>query len=370
MTVQTQENRVNYISDGVETTYGFTFEVLDEDWMNVYEDEELTSLAYDVNLNADQDNTPGGDIVFTAGVPDDQVAITIQRIVDLTQEIDYTTYDGFPAETHEAGLDKGILIDQQLQDEVDRSLKAGVSTPEGVNYELPFPDAGKAIIWNQAEDGFENSDEEVNGITADAQASADDSAASANQSGVFASNSSGFADNSEASSQKAQEWATNPEDDPVETGPDEFSAFHWAKKAEAFVTVPEGTVMLFRQELAPAGWTKLVDQDDKVLRIVSGALDDGGSLPFSTVFAREATDGHTLTAAQSGSPAHSHTISNVCMAPGADFSPDGISIFPINQRTSGVTNNSTAVAAANAHTHPMDMRVEYVDIIFCSKDAV
>ena len=41
-----------------------------------------------------------------------------------------------------------------------------------------------------------------------------------------AQDASGFAD-------KAEEWAQNPEDTPVETGPDQFSALHWAAKAEA-----------------------------------------------------------------------------------------------------------------------------------------
>lgn len=37
---------------------------------------------------------------------------------------------------------------------------------------------------------------------------------------------------SETARDKAQEWATKAEDTPVETGPDQFSAFHWAQKAE------------------------------------------------------------------------------------------------------------------------------------------
>ncbi len=39
---------------------------------------------------------------------------------------------------------------------------------------------------------------------------------------------------------KAEEWATNPEDDPVETSPDKYSALHWAAKAEAFVATLDG----------------------------------------------------------------------------------------------------------------------------------
>jgi hypothetical protein len=76
------------------------------------------------------------------------------------------------------------------------------------------------------------------------------------------------------------------------------------RRAAAF---PAGTRMLFQQASAPPGWRKDTTHNDKALRIVSGSVGAGGSVAFSTVFGRTATDAHTLTTAEI--PAHSHAIS-------------------------------------------------------------
>lgn len=59
-------------------------------------------------------------------------------------------------------------------------------------------------------------------------------------------------------------------------------------------SIPAGTVMIFAQAAAPVGWTKLVTQNDKALRIVSGAT--GG------------TAGGTL--GLSGGVVHTHTVAS------------------------------------------------------------
>ena len=67
-----------------------------------------------------------------------------------------------------------------------------------------------------------------------------------------------------------------------------------------------GTVMLFYQSTAPTGWTKQTVQNDKVLRVVSGASGGaaGGVQAFSTVFGRTATDNFTLST--TNIPYHTH----------------------------------------------------------------
>ena len=53
---------------------------------------------------------------------------------------------------------------------------------------------------------------------------------------------------------------------------------------------PAGTTMLFQQTTAPTGWTKQTTHNDKALRVVSGTASSGGTLAFTTVFGRTATD--------------------------------------------------------------------------------
>lgn len=54
-----------------------------------------------------------------------------------------------------------------------------------------------------------------------------------------------------------------------------------------------GTALLFYQASAPTGWTKSTANDNKALRVVSGATggSSGGSVAFTTAFASQAVSG-------------------------------------------------------------------------------
>lgn len=123
---------------------------------------------------------------------------------------------------------------------------------------------------------------------------------------------------------------------------------------------PAGTKMLFVQTSAPTGWTKDTDQNDKALRIVSGTPGTGGSSPFSTVFGKTATDAHTLTTSQM--PSHTHDVP-------VDVGSGGVPAFANSTSSdpAGTTATSSA-GAGGSHTHGMDIRVQYVDVIKATKD--
>lgn len=137
-------------------------------------------------------------------------------------------------------------------------------------------------------------------------------------------------------------------------------------KLNETVIIPSGTVMLFQQTSAPTGWTKLTDQNDRALRIVSGTAGTGGSVPFSTVFGRTATDSHTLTAAQSGLPSHNHDY-GVRLNPtlGANGTPASANA---GANASQPTDSAGGTNASEGHSHNMDIRVLYTDVIRAQKD--
>lgn len=124
---------------------------------------------------------------------------------------------------------------------------------------------------------------------------------------------------------------------------------------------PAGTRMLFQQSTAPTGWTKDTTVNDKALRVVSGAVGSGGSVAFSTVFGRTATDGTTLTVAQM--PRHGHTVE--------------IGGLEGNDRPRYSTNSeyyvnssifSSYAGGNESHSHGLNLRLAYVDIIIASKN--
>lgn len=138
--------------------------------------------------------------------------------------------------------------------------------------------------------------------------------------------------------------------------------------------VVTGTKMLFVQSAAPTYWTKDVDQDNKALRIVSSAAGTGGSSPFSTVFGITATDGHTL--ATSEIPSHTHAVNTNLMVGFAVSGGElGYDVTNPNFGQSGTVGGTspdisatTASGGGGSHTHPIDLRVQYVDVIKATKD--
>jgi hypothetical protein len=128
---------------------------------------------------------------------------------------------------------------------------------------------------------------------------------------------------------------------------------------------PSGTKMLFVQTSAPTGWTKDTDQNDKALRIVSGAASSGGTSAFSTVFGKTETDATTLTTTQM--PSHNHGPasggSNFAVFPGA-----GAGYAAGGDRVLNHDGVTAPTGGGGSHTHAMDIRVQYVDVIKATKD--
>lgn len=150
------------------------------------------------------------------------------------------------------------------------------------------------------------------------------------------------------------------------------------KAAGGGSSFPSGTRMLFQQTSAPTGWTKDASHNDKALRVVSGTVGSGGSVDFSNLFGRTATDAHTLTAAQM--PGHGHTMRGKKSAAG-EASTGGSGAYPsvygsgsgasMGYGTSYDLTFTSSIASAGgggAHSHGLDMRVKFVDFIIAQKD--
>jgi hypothetical protein len=130
MTVSSTTNKVSYSGNGSTTVFAYTFKIFADGDLDVYirsstgtETLQTITTNYTVS-NAGEES--GGNVTFVTA-PASGETVVIQRKLDLTQGTDYVENDPFPAESHEEALDRLTFITQQMQEEIDRSIKASVT---------------------------------------------------------------------------------------------------------------------------------------------------------------------------------------------------------------------------------------------------
>ena len=135
MSISSVTSKVIYVGDSSTATLAYPFRILAEGDLTVSRYVTLTSVASALTLNTDYAVTGvgvagGGNVLLTGsyagGMPTGSNTI-IQRVVDLTQTVDYVENDPFPADTHENAIDKLCMSSQQLQEQIDRCIIADVN---------------------------------------------------------------------------------------------------------------------------------------------------------------------------------------------------------------------------------------------------
>lgn len=151
MTVTVTTTTNQYEGDDSVGPFSYSFRIFDATDLLVTitdEDGAETVLEYpaDYDVTGVRDRN-GGTVTLTDAVPSGST-ITIQRVLDITQETALRQQGAIRGEEIEDALDRGIMIDQQQQEELDRTLKIPVSEDPD-DYELTLPTAaeGQAIGW-------------------------------------------------------------------------------------------------------------------------------------------------------------------------------------------------------------------------------
>jgi len=175
--------RVQQNGDGINTLFPYGYPLQSDAEIEVIKTDTLTNTDSPQVLNVDYTvvGVPvggpyltGADIVFVVP-PLATDRITLVRKTDKDQDQSFLTSSKFPAAILERIHDKFIMIVQELQEEISRSIVYPASVVGAVLNELPLPDAGKALVWNATEDGLENSVIDIASLAtavADAQAAA------------------------------------------------------------------------------------------------------------------------------------------------------------------------------------------------------
>lgn len=164
MTISSLENKSPLYSGPGSGPFSFSMKVFSKNDLHVVRADSLgaeTVLVvdsdYTASINADQDVSPGGSITLAVALGASDTLI-VARQVDAYQGVDLINAGPFHASVIENALDKLTILHQQNEDEVSRSMKLAITTPAGVDANLPQPVPYALIGWNGSGDGFQNTD--------------------------------------------------------------------------------------------------------------------------------------------------------------------------------------------------------------------
>lgn len=230
MPVENRVNKVLYNGDGTTKDFQFSFKIFKEEnivvsIVNADGTETTKTLGSDYSVSSDDFNLGGTVTMKVAPLATEKLFII--RSIPLVQDANFRPVSGFPEEVITDGFDAGIMIDQDLQEQIDRCLRA----PSFVDadYTLPGAEAGKALIWDKDGKRIVNSDETINNVVAESTAQAQIATEKAVEASASASAAATSETNAKASESLAKDWAI--EMDGTVDGTD-YSAKYWAKVAE------------------------------------------------------------------------------------------------------------------------------------------
>ena len=165
MTISSTTVKNSYSGNGSTTAFAYTFKIFANTDLQVIirsstgtETVKTLTTHYTVSGVGD---ASGGNVTFTSGnTPASGETVVIRRAVPQTQAIDYIANDPFPAESHEEGLDRATMTTQQVQEELDRSLKLSrtntmtsteftVGASDRANKVLAFDSSGEISVTQE-----------------------------------------------------------------------------------------------------------------------------------------------------------------------------------------------------------------------------
>lgn len=165
MTVSSTTVKNSYSGNGSTTQFAYGYKIFaDSDLIVIIRSAAGTETVKTLTTHytvAGAGDASGGSITFTTGnTPASGETVVIIREVPQTQAIDYIANDPFPAESHEEGLDRATMTTQQVQEELNRSIKLSrtntmtsteftVGATDRANKILAFDSAGEISVTQE-----------------------------------------------------------------------------------------------------------------------------------------------------------------------------------------------------------------------------
>lgn len=214
MSITNETNKITYTGTPGVATYVIPFYFTEKTQIEVYLNNTLLvySTAYSV---VGENNSAGGTVtILTATLPGAADLVTVLRKIPLKQLNTFNEGGPFRAKTIEGMFDKTAMIDQQLSDELKRSVKFPISS--SFNAQITgVPVAGAIIEINPGANGLQMGRSTVSLIAdidskvAASQAARDTAVASKDNAALSASNASASASAATTSQGTASTAATN-----------------------------------------------------------------------------------------------------------------------------------------------------------------
>ena len=155
--------QIQYVGDGVQTNFSFSFQIFDESNLKVYLGSDLQQTGYTVQK---EEESLGGTVIFNEA-PTSGELITLTRELDLERTTDFASGGVLRAADLNYEFDYQMGCLQQLSSGLSRSLLLPVfENKEGIDFSLPAPEANKALVWNAQGNSLMNSQVEIGNLDA------------------------------------------------------------------------------------------------------------------------------------------------------------------------------------------------------------
>ena len=208
MTISTTNIKNSYAGNSNTSVFQYTFKILANTELQVIirassGTETVKTLTTHYTVSG-VGNASGGNVTFTSGnIPATGETVVIRRVTAQTQNLDLVENDPFSAETVESAFDKLTSINQELQEQLDRSIKvsrtATITTPEITDDASSR--AGKLLGFDSTGNVLDATID-GSGVAVSATNAANSATASAN-SATAAANSATAAQNAQAAAEAA-----------------------------------------------------------------------------------------------------------------------------------------------------------------------
>lgn len=204
-----------YAGNGSTSQFSYTFRVDDKSQVIVYETDDtgvVSTLTVDADYTVNNVGTDGGGTIDRlAGALPANYTWYIRSNYASTQDTDFASQGGFFPDVHEKSFDKLTFVNQQQQDQINRTVKFSDSYSGSASTVLPNPESDKVLVWSTDALSLVNGPAESTFMTYASNALASQVAALASEtaSGVSAAASQASADASAASAVLAADIAND-----------------------------------------------------------------------------------------------------------------------------------------------------------------